>query len=113
MRQRRSAIGADRGREATRLRQVEPAHLGLAAGPAEGRGLDHRIGGIGAARRLAAARAVAVDEALEGEIHLVADPATEAASADHSRPAHASPPSTKTRKVMPMILGRRLALTRS
>src|SRR6266481_6086084 len=91
MRQRRSAIGADRGREAACLGQVEPADLGLAAGPAEGRGLDHRIGGIGAARRLAATRAVAVDEALEGEIHLVADPA----AADHSLSSHALPPSMK------------------
>src|SRR5882757_4355921 len=68
----RAAMATETDGEAPRLGQIEAPQFAFASGPSEGPRLDHCIGGISTARRLAAAGAMAVDEDLEGRADLIA-----------------------------------------
>jgi len=88
MGQRRAAATAKGGGETGGLWQIEAHDLGFAAGPAEGVRRDNGVGGLGAAGRLAAARAVALEKAGEGPAHLIGDSAAEAASGNNHEIHH-------------------------
>jgi len=70
MRHRAAASAAECRGEAARLRQVEPQHGGLALQPAQRGGLDDHLAGMRRSARLAAARAVTVQEFVERPVHL-------------------------------------------
>jgi hypothetical protein len=82
VRHRLSAGAAESAGEAAGGRKVEAGHVLAAAGPAEGVRADPGVGCVRGPGRLAAARAVAVEEAGEGQARLEADDAAQASSFD-------------------------------
>src|SRR3954470_24382764 len=87
MRHRTAASLAERRGKAARQGQIETHHGGFTAKPAQRRGLHDRLAGMRGPACFAAARAVAVQEAIERSVDLEADLAAQAASAEcwHAR----------------------------